>query len=66
MDIGFLMFYLGSVAMSLIIMYLIIRSATKSEKRYRVDYAQAHLLAEIARKQGVDEETIQTILSWTK
>jgi hypothetical protein len=57
-----LMTIAGAVIFQALIMYLIIASAVKSNARYKLEWAQMKLLAEMAKKQGVDEKFIDEIV----
>ena len=66
MDNAYLAYLIGSSIISIIILYLIISTATRANARYKIEYAQMVLLAEMARKQGVDEKFIEDVLTNAK
>jgi hypothetical protein len=52
-----------AIVFNALIMYLIIASVTKSHARYKLEWAQMKLLAEIAKIQGVDENLVNDIIN---
>lgn len=54
---------IGVIIFNALIMYLIIAAVTKSHARYKLEWAQMKLLAEIAKKQGIDEKLVDDIVN---
>lgn len=63
MDSSNLIIIVGVTMFNLVILYLVIATATKAQARYKIEWAQMKLLAEIARKQGVDENLINEVVA---
>lgn len=55
----------GLVVNALII-YIVIQSATKATKRFNMQIATFHMLAKIAKAQGVPQNEIDELYDWIK
>jgi len=62
MEQGTLFFLVAAAIANLLILYLIINTATKASLRAKYEWAQVELLAKIARIQGVPEEEIRATM----
>lgn len=64
MSENLLFFTVVALVIHSVILYLIISTATKSDRRAKYDWAQTQFLAHIAKQNGMPEEEIKKILDY--